>query len=473
LKRLLAVVLTFSSAVALADDTAALTYQQAADLQKQGKWEQACPLYEASYKADPQLGVLLHVAECHEHIGKVASAWAEYNDAVELAHRKNDNREKLAQQRADALKPKLARLHVNVASPVAGITVRRDGVDITVLVGTDMPIDPGEHEVAVNAPGFIEWKKKVTIGTLPTTVALDVPALEKAPEKPVDTPVVTPPPPVVVHTTLSVFAQPGTQITIDDKPVGAGHFEGEVTPGKHTVHVTAAGAKPYTNDVYVKEGEYRSVEVSLESDRPYVPPPPPEDLPSYEVGLGFAPGVKGHGDKPAVIAYRLDFGFRLGRRVNFGAFVEYASISASNACGTDIAGPALSSPYDFGDHYQFKSCKYFMPGLQLYVHILPKQQFDPWVGITPGFRFGMVDAQEYNALGMQTTFTSQMFPGILADVRAGLDYHPLPDVKGWAIAALADLQITFIGEENFDNTNGSKGQTYVSFFGGLRSSFAF
>jgi hypothetical protein len=470
LKRLVAVLVALSPAVARADDTAALAYDQAVDLTKQNKWDQACPLFAASYKADPQLGVLLHLAECHEHVGKVASAWTEWNDAVGFAHAKGDAREKLAQQHADALKPKIARLHINVASPVAGISVRRDGVDITVLVGTDVPIDPGDHEIVVSAPGFLDWKKTVTIGTLPTVSPLDVPALEKAPDKPVETPV-TPAPPAV-HTVLSVFAQPGSQISIDDKPVGAGHFEGEVTPGKHTVHVTASGAKPYTNDVYVKEGENHAVEVSLESDRPYVAPAPAENLPSFELGLGFAPGIKGHGDKPVVIAYRVDAGFRLGSRVNFGAFVEYASISASNACGTDISGTTLAGPYDFGSHYQFTSCRYFMPGLQLYIHFLPKQKLDPWIGITPGFRFAFYDTNLYDGLGMAKTVDNGMFPGILSDFRVGVDYHPLPAYAAWAVGAFADLQVTFIGDENFDNSH-DKGQTFVSFFGGLRSSLAF
>src|SRR5579863_10037738 len=153
-----------SPRLARSDDTAALAYQQAVQLEKQGKFAEACPLYDASYRADPQIGVLLHLADCHEHIGKLASAWAEFSDAVELAHRRGDNRESLAQQRADALKPKLAYLHLAPpASPPPGLAVFRDGLDVTVLVGTDMPIDAGDHEIRATAPGYLEFTKKLTI----------------------------------------------------------------------------------------------------------------------------------------------------------------------------------------------------------------------------------------------------------------------------------------------------------------------
>ncbi len=121
----------------------------------------------------PQLGVLLYLANCHEHIGLIATAAAEFDDAAELAHRKGDNREAVAQAHADALKPRLAHLHLAPpATPIPGLVVLRDGIDISVLVGTDMPTDPGEHEIVATAPGRIEWRKKSPIGALPTTVPL-------------------------------------------------------------------------------------------------------------------------------------------------------------------------------------------------------------------------------------------------------------------------------------------------------------
>src|SRR5512140_903687 len=100
-------VVTAMSSSARADDTlAAASFNQAEALAKQGKWADACPFYEASYRDDPKLGTLFHLADCHERIGKIATAWIEFNDAVDFAKQKNDSREALAKARADALVPR-------------------------------------------------------------------------------------------------------------------------------------------------------------------------------------------------------------------------------------------------------------------------------------------------------------------------------------------------------------------------------
>src|SRR5262245_18824387 len=93
-KRLAFVLLAAAATPVQADSaTAQAAFTQADALAKQGKWAEACPLYEASYQADPQLGALLYLAECHERIGKTATAWAEFNDAIDLARQRGDVRE--------------------------------------------------------------------------------------------------------------------------------------------------------------------------------------------------------------------------------------------------------------------------------------------------------------------------------------------------------------------------------------------
>ena len=77
--RFAALVLCVGVGHARADVAAAQTlYDRAKQLEADGKYADACPLFEASYKADAQIGVLLHLADCHEHVGKVASAWIEF-----------------------------------------------------------------------------------------------------------------------------------------------------------------------------------------------------------------------------------------------------------------------------------------------------------------------------------------------------------------------------------------------------------
>lgn len=456
--------------VSLADDTASIAYQQAEELAKQNKWAEACPLYESSYRADPQIGVLLHLADCHEHVGRLASAWAEFTDAVELAHRKGDNREAFAQGRADALKPKLARLHLTPPpSPPPGLAVHRDGVDVTVFVGTDAPIDPGEHELVATAPGYLEWRKKITIGTLATTTTLDIPALEKAP--------VTEPakPAEPKPGTLAIAAQGDAQIVVDDQPPQTGHFEAQVKPGRHVVHVTAPGMHAYQTEVVVLDGENRSIDVALEKEAPvYVAPPPGEELPTFTLAASMSPGVKLRNGDPATIAYRVEGAFRIGRRVDLGVYAEYGTIDTSTNCGFDsMLGANQGSPYDIGTHYQLNSCAYLMPGLLLFVHARPTSTLDPIFGITPAFRFGFTDFTPYLA-NMPGKESSEVFPAIVTGIHAGVDYHPRPDYRAWGIGAYVEDEVTIYGQETCDQCQrNNKGQTFMSLFAGVRSTLAF
>ena len=175
--------------VAHAEDkaTAEAAFDRAMQLVAGGNYRDACPLFDASYRADPELGVLLHLADCHEHIGRVASAWAEFRDAAELARKSGDRREALAQGRAAALAPKLPRLHIAPpTTPIPGLVVLLDGTDISLLISSDLPVDPGDHVLVAHAPGREEWKStmNVSAGTTP----IEVPPLAESPPPAAPTP---------------------------------------------------------------------------------------------------------------------------------------------------------------------------------------------------------------------------------------------------------------------------------------------
>jgi hypothetical protein len=465
LKRALLVVVAMT-ARAHADDTVAATaFNQAAAFEAQGKWAEACPLYETSYRADPQIGVLLHLAICHEQIGKLASAWSEFTDAADLAKSRHDPREQTARDRANALAPKLAKLYIAPPSqPIAGMVVKRDGVDVTALVGTQAPIDTGDHTIELAAPGYLPWTKTVTIAAQ-ATATVDLPLLQKAPE----------PPPEVHEGTLIVTAPDGAQISLDQQPVGVGHFEGKVSSkGGHTLRVTAPGMRPYQSEVVVADNASRTIDVPFDKDVVVVAEPH-DELPAFELGAGLASGVKLRGDDPLVMAIRAEAAFRFGRRVNFGLFVEYGAIDTGNACGFSMPGAIPETPFDFGPRNQFQSCRYVMPGLQLYIHVLPKRTFDPYIGVTPGFRFGFVDWVPYVG-GLRGMETSDVFPAIVSGVRAGLDYHPKSDYFAWEVGAWFETSITIFGQEasHNDNNGSSKNDSgFVSLLGGLRTTLQF
>lgn len=163
-------------------------FREAKGLAKAERYADACPKFEESHRLDPQLGTLLHLATCHEEQGKTASAWAEYSAAVELASERGDRRrEKLASDRAAALEPTLSRLTLTRegrARPAA-VTVRLDQKPIgEAMLGTAMPVDPGEHVVTVSADGYATWTREVRVEANGARVALRIGDLRPTREEP-------------------------------------------------------------------------------------------------------------------------------------------------------------------------------------------------------------------------------------------------------------------------------------------------
>jgi hypothetical protein len=144
----------------------------------------ACPKYAESYRLDPQLGVLIYLAECYEKNKQLASAWGSYREAVEMAQKRGDARGAHAQERARALEPLLDHLLIQVpaAARLPGLEVSRDGLPIAEpLWGSAIAIDPGRHHLEVHAPGYKGWQTDVELAGEGQATTVAVPALEAEP----------------------------------------------------------------------------------------------------------------------------------------------------------------------------------------------------------------------------------------------------------------------------------------------------
>jgi serine/threonine-protein kinase len=175
-----------------ADRAAADTlFEDAKKLMAAGKVDQACPKLETSNKLVPRLGTTLNLAECHEKIGKTATAWAEWRQAAALAKQAKDDREGFAQGRAATLEPKLARLTIQVdPTEPAGFVAKRDGEPVEPgLFGSAIPVDPGPHTVEATAPGAKPWSQDVTVSGQAITVTIPKLAGGGAPPPPPTSPV--------------------------------------------------------------------------------------------------------------------------------------------------------------------------------------------------------------------------------------------------------------------------------------------
>ena len=119
-------------------------------LMEEGKLDEACAKFEASYKLDPALGALLNLANCLEQSGRIASAWTRWGEASDAAARANDDRKAFADERRSALRPRLPTLELRVTGDADGLTIWRDDVEIAVAAaGVPLPIDPGAHHIEV------------------------------------------------------------------------------------------------------------------------------------------------------------------------------------------------------------------------------------------------------------------------------------------------------------------------------------
>jgi hypothetical protein len=118
------------------------------------RYADALRWFVESQRLDPAAGTLMNVATCEEKLGRVASAWQHWKEAVD-ALPPNDDRRQLGRSRIDALERKLPRLAVSLASGrEKGARVFRDDIELgPAIQGVPLPIDAGSHTVTVQMPG--------------------------------------------------------------------------------------------------------------------------------------------------------------------------------------------------------------------------------------------------------------------------------------------------------------------------------
>jgi hypothetical protein len=175
-------------------------FQQARDLFKQERYAEACPRFAESQRLEPKLGTLLNLAVCHEKIGKIATAWAEYTSAATIARRDGSKeREDFARDQVAILEKKIARVVVQADASPAGpsITLDEQPLDRTAL-NTPLPIDPGKHRIGAAAPGKIAWSTVVEVPSERAELTVPIPALAAVVEPPPPTVAPLPAPPVVI-----------------------------------------------------------------------------------------------------------------------------------------------------------------------------------------------------------------------------------------------------------------------------------
>jgi hypothetical protein len=144
--------------------------------------EQSCEKFNESLKLNPQaIGTLMNVALCDEKLGHSASAHRLFSEALQRAKEGNlPDFIKEAQSHIDALAPELSKVTIHFATRLNGMKVLiNNEVVPEEKLGGEFPVDPGELEVTVSAPGRISFETKIMIGKKEIK-AIEVPELKKS-----------------------------------------------------------------------------------------------------------------------------------------------------------------------------------------------------------------------------------------------------------------------------------------------------
>lgn len=161
-------------------------FQEARALVAEKRYEEACPKLAESLALDPAVGTQFNLADCHEHVGRTATAHRLFLEVARIARAAGKfERERSARERAESLAPSLSRLVIRIEQAAPGLEVRLDG-EVVKLGGEPLLVDPGDHEVNASAPGrrpfvatFLAERASVRELVVPGLAPLESPALPR------------------------------------------------------------------------------------------------------------------------------------------------------------------------------------------------------------------------------------------------------------------------------------------------------
>lgn len=155
-------------------------FSEALSMMEAKRYAEACALFEESQHLAPASGTLLNLADCYQQLGRLARASETFAAASESARQSgNVARQQVAQQRGEALAPRLAHVVVSVADAVPGLSVTLDGVELPASFwATPKAVDPGAHVVRATAPGYQPWERSLPALAEGATRTLAIPRLD-------------------------------------------------------------------------------------------------------------------------------------------------------------------------------------------------------------------------------------------------------------------------------------------------------
>lgn len=138
--------------------TAEQLFRDGRRLAKEGKLAEACDAFERSDQLEPRVGALLNLAACRERQGRIATAYALFLEATLRAYFTLEPRVDFAAERVTALEPIIPSLALEIAAPVAGLVIKRNGAVVASDTWSDaIPLDPAVYTIEASAPDHVTW----------------------------------------------------------------------------------------------------------------------------------------------------------------------------------------------------------------------------------------------------------------------------------------------------------------------------
>jgi hypothetical protein len=164
----------------------------------------------------------------------------------------------------------VARVKLDVSEDGASVAVDGNPAGTTPLPAP-LVIDLGKHTLSVSKPGFEPVGRTIeSVGGSEARIAITL--VQQ------------------VHLArLTVVAELGAVVSVDKKQVGTDRFDGSLAPGMHEILVTSPGKKAYSALVDLRDGEARTLQVTLAAE-PHAAPVWPWIVGGAVVAAGAAVG---------------------------------------------------------------------------------------------------------------------------------------------------------------------------------------
>jgi len=160
-------------------------FREGHHLLEQGRNEEAALKLAESQAQDPASGTLINLALAYEKQGRLATAWATYREAANLARRDGRaDRVASAERKHAELEPRVPLLTFRAEKAHEGLSITCGRVKIGIgALDSVIPIDPGDYQIVASAPDRLTWQVTLTVVegerrtiTIPELSSLPAPA---------------------------------------------------------------------------------------------------------------------------------------------------------------------------------------------------------------------------------------------------------------------------------------------------------